>query len=389
MAIEISAILTTYNRAHYLPLVLGALAKQTLPRDQFEIIVINDGSTDDTLLAIERHRHDLPVKIFNMRHSGLASAKNLGVFAAQAPIVVFLDDDDVLDPNALRMHLLAHQAHPQSNQAILAHTDMAPDVLRSPVMNYVVNTAGSLFWYAGLSQSKVYGWREFWGGRSSCKRAFLIENGMFTPEFRFGYEDIECGWRLNSYGLQVFYEPAARSTMVRSITFDGFCTRSYRQGVAAHHFYQLHSVAVIGEYLQVDDTLALWSAHWRSYAHILRMARSADENASQLGVDLDETGISRLGTLYRDAFRLSFAKGFNDAASLATRGSPSRSAGYGLPPASEPSHDAAEGRMKKAHPGDGQTAVTLPRHLHHPVRQQANRLDQGVPERLDLLVKLV
>ncbi|BCP52232.1 hypothetical protein K32_08490 [Kaistia sp. 32K] len=330
MALEISAILPTYNRAHYLPLVLDALSKQTLPRDQFEIIVVNDGSTDNTLEVLASHGQDLPLKVFTLRHCGIATAKNVGIFASSAPIVVFLDDDDVLHPDALRTHLLAHQSHPNPNQAVLGYTSLAPEVSSSPVMDYVVNKAGSLFCYSGLSSSNTYGWREFWGGRSSCKRAFLLEHAMFTPEFRFGYEDIECGWRLDRHGLEVFYEPAAHSTMVRAITFDGFCDRSYRQGLAARHFYRLHPVPMISEYLRVKETITIWNKYWRDYSRIFRTAFTADRNASRRGANLSEMEIARLHGLYHDAFRLSFAKGFDDAGSFASEARPPKSVGYGL-----------------------------------------------------------
>ena len=70
----------------------------------------------------------------------------------------------------------------------------------------------------------------FWGGRSSCKRSLLVRHGLFHPDFRFGCEDIELGWRLARYGLRVIYTPCARSVMIRALTFDQFCARSYRQG---------------------------------------------------------------------------------------------------------------------------------------------------------------
>jgi glycosyltransferase involved in cell wall biosynthesis len=329
MSVEISAILATYNRAELLPLVLDALVNQTLAKSQFEIILVNDGSTDNTLSVLERYRDILPIKCFTLRHSGIASVKNIGVFAAQAPIVVFLDDDDILHPNALRAHLHAHQTHPEPRHAILGYTNLAPEVAQSPVMDYVVNRAGLLFSYSGLSPSRRYGWREFWGGRSSCKRSFLVENGMFTPEFRFGYEDIECGWRLNSLGLEVFYEPAAQSTMVRTITFDGFCARSYRQGIAAHHFHRLHPVSTISDYLQVEDTIALWERCWRDYGYILRAARKADGFIREMSTT-DQAEKDHLWSLYDSSFRLSFAKGFQDAASLADGRPQPKRVGYGL-----------------------------------------------------------
>jgi glycosyltransferase involved in cell wall biosynthesis len=68
---EISALLTTRNRAHMLPRVLSALQRQTLPPSRFEILVVDDGSTDATSAVLQRYADKLPLRVFRSGTAGL------------------------------------------------------------------------------------------------------------------------------------------------------------------------------------------------------------------------------------------------------------------------------------------------------------------------------
>jgi glycosyltransferase involved in cell wall biosynthesis len=335
---EISALLTTRNRAGMLPRVLDALRRQTLSPSRFEIVVVDDGSTDETSTVLHLYANSLPLRVFRERHSGLAEAKNLGVFAARSPIIIFLDDDDLADPNLIMTHLAMHIAHPQIGTAVLGHTGLAPEVERFPVMRHVTEVGCQLFSYDRMRSGQILGYTEFWGGRTSCKRELLLRHGAFNPAFRFGYEDIECGWRLVAHGLRVIYEPAASSTMIRAISFDDFCVRSYRQGRSQFHFASLHPGPEIRQYCEIDVSLVAWRKHWRDYAAILRRTRGLDRLANirlEAGFSIPILFQKRLDEAYRLAFFLSRAKGVADALALAPTelGDPSRDVSksrYGL-----------------------------------------------------------
>jgi len=317
---EVSALLTTRNRAHMLPRVLDALKHQTLSPSRFEVVVVDDGSTDETSTVLHCYADSLPLRVFQQRHSGLAEAKNLGVFAARSPIVIFLDDDDVADPDLITAHLAMHIAYPEVGTAVLGHTRLAADVQRFPVMRHVTEVGCQLFSYDRMRPGQIVGYAEFWGGRSSCKRELLLRHGAFNPAFRFGYEDIECGWRLAQHGLRVIYEPAASSTMIRAISFDDFCTRSYRQGRSQFYFASLHPDPKIREYCEIDVLLAAWREHWRDYAAILRRTRGLDRLANirlEAGFSIPILFQKRLDDAYRLAFFLSRAKGVADALAVA------------------------------------------------------------------------
>ncbi len=320
MTVEITALLTTHNRSNLLPQVLGALEAQTLDRARFEVVVIDDGSSDGTGAVLAAWEGRLPMRVVRQRHAGLAAAKSLGVLVARGPVVVFLDDDDVALPDLLAAHLEAHRAHPGLGMAVLGHTSLAPGIAEIPLMRHVTEVGCQLFSYGAFQPGQVLDHTGFWGGRSSCKRGLLVRHGLFHPEFRFGCEDIELGWRLAPHGLKVVYEPRARSVMIRALTFDGFCSRSYRQGRSQHVFATMHRAPQVRAYCEIDAGLEAWRRRRSDYAGLLRWARKLDRTATArqaAGLPPHPVMQEVLDRVYREAFFLSRAKGVADAASLA------------------------------------------------------------------------
>lgn len=327
---DISALLTTRNRAHLLPRVLQGLAQQHLAASRFEVVAIDDGSSDDTPRILAEWQDRLPLRVVRQNHAGLAAAKNLGVFIARAPIVVFLDDDDVAEPDLLLAHLAAHIANPDLSTAILGHTTLAPEIATLPVMHHVTQVGCQLFSYGWMHPGQEMDYTAFWGGRSSCKRGLLVRHGIFHPDFQFGCEDIELGWRLAPHGLKVIYEPRAHSVMIRSLSFDEFCARSYRQGRSQYRFAGLHRSPEVRAYCEVDAAHDAWRRQHHRYEAHLRWTRKMDRLANawqSRGIPPNALLQETLDNAYREAFFLSRAKGVADAAHENQRGEQGRPAG--------------------------------------------------------------
>lgn len=115
----ISVIIPTYNRQKWLGEILESIVLQSLPFDQFEVIVVDDGSTDNTAQIVQRP-YPFPLRYFYQANQGDAAARNLGAAQSQAEFLVFLDDDMILDKDFL-VQLLS--AHPAGRNCIVVGTD--------------------------------------------------------------------------------------------------------------------------------------------------------------------------------------------------------------------------------------------------------------------------
>jgi GT2 family glycosyltransferase len=112
---SLSVVVATSNRADRLADLLASLRAQTLPVEEFEVIVVNDGSRDGTrdLLAHESEPGGLRLRVVERpRPGGPAAARNDGWPVARGPVVAFTDDDCVADRDWLRAGLEACDEHP-------------------------------------------------------------------------------------------------------------------------------------------------------------------------------------------------------------------------------------------------------------------------------------
>jgi glycosyltransferase involved in cell wall biosynthesis len=308
----LSAVVCTYNRAELLAKMLESLCRQSLPREQFEIVVINDGSTDDTEGTVRSFEGKLPLRSLFQKNAGLAAAKNHGLFASRGDFVLFLDDDDVANETLLEEHVKTHREYPADQYAVLGHTRLSPEIAAKPLMYFVVEVGCFLFSYVSLKPGELLDYTYFWGGRSSCKRSLLLEHGVFNPVFRFGCEDIELGYRLAKQGLRVVYNEQAVSVMVRDIDFAGFCRRLERQGNSNYVFSRLHPVPEIVHWTETGDADSIWQKVDGQYEKIIKSAGRLDEIANlklAYGFELDATTLGLLHRGYRAAFKACKVKG--------------------------------------------------------------------------------
>lgn len=101
-SILISIIIPAYNAEKYIQQCIISLARQDLPQDNYEILVVNDGSTDSTLSILERLSKEYPnIHILTTKNQGVSAARNLGIKTAQGKTLLFVDADDYMAENVL------------------------------------------------------------------------------------------------------------------------------------------------------------------------------------------------------------------------------------------------------------------------------------------------
>ncbi len=109
---RLSVIICAHNHARFLPAALISVLAQTWPRARYEIVVVDDGSTDDTREALEPFASD--ILLIAQAHGGQAKAMNAAIAAARGPFLCFLDADDIWHPDKLRQVALAFNRHPKA-----------------------------------------------------------------------------------------------------------------------------------------------------------------------------------------------------------------------------------------------------------------------------------
>ena len=308
----LSAIICTYNRVKLLRNALESLLPQTIDKEHYELIVIDDGSSDATQECVLSYSDKLPLKYFFQRNAGLASAKNHGIFASSGDILLFLDDDDNLATNFFEQHLNTHKNYPEENFAVLNYTTWDPNIKITLLMKFIVGTGAFLFSYPNLKHNQILDFTYFWGGRSSCKRKFLLDHGVFNPVFRFGCEDIELGFRLSKYGMKVVFNKEAVSYMERPIDFDGFIKRLYKQGQSQFVFSQIHQDPEILRLTETENAEDIWKKVGDYYPAKLEAAKKLDDMANlreKMGFELDNNFKNILYSSYFWIFKATKIKG--------------------------------------------------------------------------------
>jgi GT2 family glycosyltransferase len=187
--------LCTYNRAALLERVLDGCFEQTADPDSYEVVLVNDGSSDDTPAAIERARQRATCRfeVIDQQNSGLAKGRNAGIARATGERIIFIDDDVLPTPNFVEEHLRSHDAAPLA-------------IVRGGAINVEsFDTLPPATW-----RLKDYSGNFFWTTNVSVPLQTIRAIGGFNDTFaEYGWEDIDVGLRLRQGGVKAVFNPKA------------------------------------------------------------------------------------------------------------------------------------------------------------------------------------
>lgn len=116
---KLSVVIPIYNQIYPLSLNLWGFTKQSLSIRDFELIIVNDGSTEPVEAVVEAYRNTLNITYVSIRKSGRATARNIGMKYAKGRVIVFCDADRVPSKNFLSAHLNAH--YKEKNSVVIGH----------------------------------------------------------------------------------------------------------------------------------------------------------------------------------------------------------------------------------------------------------------------------
>ena len=150
----LSIIIPTFNRRQQLVNCLNALKKQSLTQAAYEVIVVNDGSTDDTKDYLNELSEIWPqLTVIHKENEGQGIARNFGLNYARGQITMFIGDDIYGTEDFLEQHVKFHKENPELTAACLGLTEWSPDLTLNPFMKWLTH-GGPQFAYHKLEPNK-------------------------------------------------------------------------------------------------------------------------------------------------------------------------------------------------------------------------------------------
>jgi glycosyltransferase involved in cell wall biosynthesis len=209
--LKISAVISTYNRAQFLPGLFDSLIDQTLAPDKYEVVIINNNSTDLTgQLSREfaNKNKKVRVRFFNETAQGLSYARNRGIRESEGELVTFIDDDALPARDFLEKTVIFFDEYPEAGacggKILLRFMEGIPSWYNrflSPLLGY--------FNYGNTT--RIFSNNYFRGSNMTFRKSLFDRFDPFntnlgrTAEVLTGGEEKELFYRLKKYGIQLWY----------------------------------------------------------------------------------------------------------------------------------------------------------------------------------------
>lgn len=206
MTKKVSIIIPAYNCSKYIEACVRSCTKQGLEEDEYEIIAVDDGSSDDTLARLKNL--NIPaLSIIHQTNKGVSSARNTGLGNASGEYVIFVDGDDILFDNSLsRMYELAHSCDADITKGKLIKLN--DKEIESIDTSYSNSSDGKYWLYENDDiLLKMLNAKEGWSVVNLFRRQFLISNNLEFPEGMTFMEDLAFTIKTYSKARKLIYMP--------------------------------------------------------------------------------------------------------------------------------------------------------------------------------------
>lgn len=246
---RISVILPTKDRGPEIDLTLEALLAQDLPRPDYEVVIVDNASSQENARALQdwAARHPDVLRYVPEPEPGLNLARNAGIANARGDVLAFLDDDAIPAPHWLTELLRAFDAHPAAfavgGRIVSKFTSAAPDWLDDRFANYLSD-------FDRGDRIRTLHFDDYpRGANMAFRKQAFAECGPFAPcldrrgDLLLSSGDIEMCYRVEQSGHDVLYVPAADvQHLIRGdrLSFEWFVRRSYWQGRSQALFERMH-----------------------------------------------------------------------------------------------------------------------------------------------------
>lgn len=242
--ISVSVIIPTFNRCRILKRVLNAFARQTFDKNRFEVIVIDDGSTDATRNSVLKLMGQAPfvLRYYYQSNKKQGAARNNGISRATMPLLLFVGDDIIPKDDFIESHVFFYQKleNPRKS-AVIGYTTWSPEIRVTPFMAYI-GEYGDQFGYSLIQGKGPLPFNFYYASNLLIPSQLLTPAGCrFDEGFNeYGWEDIELGYRLENAGVALYYNSHAVAGHHHPVDVSSFCRRQKRVGYSSSLFVSKH-----------------------------------------------------------------------------------------------------------------------------------------------------
>ena len=233
----VSVVVPTRDRLATLELVLDGLARQTAPTSRFEVIVVDDGSSDGTpeRLAADRHAFAFSLTVLRQENRGPAAARNRGLQTASGDVVLFIDDDCIPLPDLIERHLVSHETE---ELGVIGRIVWDPTLMVTPFMAF---TDEEFFTYHQIRSPQDAPFACYFTGNASVHRASALAVRGFDEDFPYAlHEDVDFAYRLRRQGMRFVFAPDAIVHHHRPATLGPTLEQRRRAGREIMRFWSKH-----------------------------------------------------------------------------------------------------------------------------------------------------
>lgn len=233
-----SIIIPTYQREKLVVSLIKSLVRQTYV-EPIEVIVVVDGSTDNTVCALRNLAVPFPLKIVEQNNKGRATACNAGAEIAAGEFFLFIDDDMEADPRLLAEHDCSHRTADVVFGHMPLNPDSTPSLLTTGVMNWAEERVNRL-----SAPDAILSIHDLLTGQMSLPGKIFRALGGFDTRFTesgsFGNEDIDFGFRLIQNKYRMVFNPRAISWQRYEVDPRTYLRRARETGRADVLFARKH-----------------------------------------------------------------------------------------------------------------------------------------------------